>query len=109
MSAAKVVFIAPSFERLIEIVEKHSLDEYIVSGIGDGRLIVASFPQHHHTRFALAEEEGVVVIPGAHAPEPVGDLHKHLAHIDAKPHHTARDTLLRLHAKHGSDLLHPDV
>jgi hypothetical protein len=106
---AKIVFIADSYDVVSSAIEKHSIDGgYWLTVIDDGRLIIAAYPRHHATRFALAEEEGIIVIPGAHDPEPIGDLHKHLGHIGAQPHHTSRHVHLRLAERHG-DVFHPDV
>jgi hypothetical protein len=104
----KIVLIVPTLARLREIVEAHSLTGCAASGMADGRVLVRVYPRHDHTRFALAEEPGVVVLPAAHDPEPIGDLHRHLGHIDAKPHHTMRHVALKLHEKHGP-AFHPDV
>jgi hypothetical protein len=99
---AKVVFIAKSAEHVNEMIDKHAIDGgHWISQMDDGRLLVVGYPRHHATRFALAEEKGIVVIPGPHAPEPIGDLHKHLEHVGAQPHHTSRQVHLLLHDKHG--------
>ena len=104
----KIVFLVDSHERLTALIEAHVLGECVASSLGDGRILARAYPRHDHTRFALADEEGVVVLPTGHDPEPIGDLHRHLAHIDAQPHHTGRDVGLALHLKHGP-AFHPDV
>lgn len=65
------------------------------------------YSQHANLRFELADE-GFVLFPGPHDPEPIGDLHKHLAHVKAKPEHTGRELGLLLYAEHGA-IFHPDV
>jgi hypothetical protein len=105
----KIIFIANTAAHVSEMIDKHSIDGgYWLSPIDDGRILVAAYPRHHSTRFALAEEEGIVVMPGSHDPEPIGDIHKHLDHIGAQPYHTARHVHLRLAERHG-DVFHPDV
>jgi hypothetical protein len=105
----KVVFIVKSHEHLDELADKHPFDGgYWTSIMPDGRIIVAAYPRHHHTRFSLADEDGVVVLPTAHDPAPIGDAHKHLEHIDARPQHTGRDIGVMLAAKHGFQF-HPDA
>jgi hypothetical protein len=106
---AKIVFIASSYDIVSSVIEKHSIDGgYWLTAIDDGRLIVVAYPRHHSTRFSLADEEGVIVMPGPHDPNPIGDLHEHLLHIDARPHHTPREVHLRLHEQHGA-AWHPDT
>lgn len=73
-----------------------------------GVMLAAIEPRHANLRFELALEEGVTVLPGPHDPAPIGDLHKQLAHVDAKPHETMRAVALRLHVAHGP-IFHPDV
>ena len=105
----KVVFIAKSADHLATLVETHAFDGGMQSsGLADGRVVVVAHPRHAHTRFALADETGVVVLPGPHAPEPIGDLHQHLAHIEAQPEQTPRQVYLLLHERHGP-AFHPDV
>ena len=99
---AKIVIIVPTYERLIELSEKHSFDGGIwASGMEDGRIIAACYPKHHSTRFDLDRETDVIVLPSAHDPDPVGDVHQHLAHVGAKPHESMRAIMNRLHKKHG--------
>ena len=105
---AKIIFTAPSIERLTELVEKHALTDCVAADSGDGHVVVRAYPRHDHTRFALSGEEGVVVLPTGHDPAPIGDLHRHLAHVDARPHHNGRDVGLLLHARHGA-AYHPDT
>ena len=106
---AKVVFIAKSHEMVSDLIDKYAIDRgYWLSALDDGRVIVVAYPRHHFTRFALADEDGVTVLPGPHDPGPIGDVHKHLTHIEAKPHHTSREVHLKLHDKHGHQW-HPDT
>jgi hypothetical protein len=80
----------------------------IVSSTLDGKTFVAMiYPKHAHTRFAIGSDK-IIVLPGCHDPAPIGEVHKHLAHIKAEPHHTMRDVALRLHDAHGS-AFHPDT
>jgi hypothetical protein len=105
----KLIFITDSHERLAALAEKHQFEGgYWASTADDGRIVVAAYPRHHHTRFALIEEDGVIVLPAGHDSTPIGDAHKHLAHVDAKPHHTGRDVGEMLAARHGCQF-HPDV
>jgi hypothetical protein len=106
---AKIVFIVASREHLAELAERHCFEGGVIaSAMDDGRLACVAYPRHFHTRFALADEAGVVVVPAPHDPEPIGDLHEHLTHIEAQPGHTSRQVHLRLHGKHGA-AFHPDV
>ena len=104
----KIIFAASSLDRLKEVCESHHFEECFVSLPGDGTAIACVYPRHAHTRFALSDEDGIVVLPTGHDPAAIGDLHRHLAHIGAQPHHTGRDIGLMLHAKHGPQF-HPDV
>ena len=105
---AKLIFIVDSIEALSVSIDRHRFDGGIIaSELDDGRCIVVATARHHHTRFVLAEETGVVVLPGHHDPEPIGELHKHLAHIDAKPSEPMRKIAVRLAARHGPHL-HPE-
>jgi hypothetical protein len=105
----KLIFIVDSHELLAELAEKHAFEGgYWTSIADDGKVVVVGYPRHHHTRFALAEEDGVIVLPNGHDPAPIGDTHKHLAHIEAMPHHTGRDVGHMLAARHGAPF-HPDV
>lgn len=105
---SKIIFIASSNEQLGDLIDRHTLEAIHASIIADGRVVCAAYPRHHHTRFALSDEVGVVVFPGVHDPAPIGDLHQHLVHIGAKSDHTMREAALRLHAAHGP-VFHPDT
>jgi hypothetical protein len=104
----KIIFIVKSHERLAELAEQHTFDgAYWTSITNDGKVVAVVYPRHHHTRFVLAKEDGVIVLPTGHDPEPIGETHKHLGHIDAKPHHTGRDVGVMLSDSHGAPF-HPD-
>jgi len=100
----KIVFIAASYERVSHIIDKYQIDGgYWISSIDAERVIVVAYPRHHATRFMIADEDGITVLPSRHDTEPIGDLHQHLSHVDAKPHHTSREIHHRLHAAHGPE------
>ena len=108
MSVSKVIFTVESVDRLKELQDTHRLTECITAIASDGTVAVCAYPRHHHTRFALADEEGVTVLPAAGDPAPIGEVHRSLASIDAQPEQTARDVLLSLYEKHGA-AFHPDT
>ena len=105
---AKIVFLTSSIERVEELRRKHSLMDTHVSGTDDGKVVVSAYPMHFHTRFALAEESDVVVVPSPSDPQPIGDACEHFAHVNARSHHTGREVGLALHEKHGP-AFHPET
>jgi hypothetical protein len=107
---AKLILLVESSATYRELCKRHVFERRVTSAGWDstGRVIVAVYPRHAHTRFALADEPGVVVLPGFHDPAPIGALAMHLAHVEAKPEETMRAVALRLHVAHGPDF-HPDV
>lgn len=74
----------------------------------DGSFIAMMEPRNHNARFALDEFDGVHILPSHHNPDPIGDHHKHLTHVDAQPHESMRTVALRLHEAHGP-CFHPDT
>ena len=104
----RAVFIAPSADACLALVDKLSITHAWFSELPDGRVIVSSYHQHAHTALSMGQEESVTVLPSPHDPAPIGDLHEHLTHIEARPEHTPRQVYLRLHEKHGPQF-HPDV
>lgn len=98
-----------------DAIEKLSM-HYLTAGtvthwsmIDEKHSIAAIFPRHLHARFALAEEDGITVLPGHHDPAPIGPaIAAALTHVKAKPTETMRAIALRLHAAHGP-AFHPDT
>ena len=100
-----------AYQSLVEDPRLIGADVLVCSLIDDRSQhtrIIAVTSQHYHLRFDLEKEDGLTVLPGMHDPEPIGDLHKCLSHVNAEPHHTMRQIALRLHEAHGP-AFHPDT